>query len=234
MRQTFTSIKGLGVTALAVVSMFLLATAAGAVSGDRNGDGISDRWAKKHGLKANVNQANRDQDRDRVKNICEFEARMDPRDRNSDNDRRSDGREDSDRDGVVNLVESKVGSGCGEQDSDDDGVDDGDEVSGYVQSLDGDDLSIRMVNGTILTAPLAEYAYIHCSHDEYAEKPKKPKEPGDDDDPVEPDSVDAAQGDGYEPDPGDCGREALVPGRVVKAFYVEDGMFVKVKLILGS
>ncbi len=231
MRHSFKSIKSLGVTALTVVSMFLLATAAGAVSGDRNGDGIPERWAKKHGLKANVNQANRDQDRDRVKNICEYEARMDPRDRNSDDDRRSDAREDSDRDGVVNLVESKVGTGCGEDDSDDDGVEDGDEVSGYVQALDGDELSIRMVNGTILTAPLAEHAYIHCSHDEYAEKPKKPEEPGDDDS-VDPDSVGAAQGDGYEPDPGDCGREALQPGRVVKAFYVEDGLFVKVKLIL--
>lgn len=230
MRKFFVSARAVRITIFAVASMFMLAATAGAISGDRNRDGVPDRWAKKHGLNAKKNQAHRDQDRDRVDNICEYEAGMDPRDKNSDDDRKSDGREDSDRDGMVNSVESEVETGCDDTDSDDDGMDDGDEISGYVHSLDGDILRIRMVDGTILKAPLNEWAYIHCERDEYVEKPKTDDSPPEDE-PVESDGLRAAQGDGAPADDG-CGAEALVPGRVVKAFYIEDGYFVKVKLIL--
>lgn len=218
------------VTVFATACLFILAAGASAVSGDRNSDGIPDRWAKRHHLNAKKNQAHRDQDHDRVMNICEYEAGLDPRDKNSDNDRKADGREDSDRDGMVNSVESAVETGCDDADSDDDGVEDGDEISGYVHSLDGDVLRIRMVDGTILKAPLNDWAYIACERDEYAEPPKDKTDPPKDDEPVESESVKAANGDG-EWDPG-CGVEALVPGRVVKAFSVEDGYFAKIKLIL--
>lgn len=229
MRKFFDSARTVRVTIFAIASLFALVATAGAIGGDRNGDGIPDRWAKKHGLKASKNQANRDQDHDNVRNLCEYEAGMDPRDKNSDNDRRRDGREDSDRDGMVNSVESEVETGCDDADSDDDGMDDGDEISGYVHSLDGDILRIRMVDGTILKAPLNEWAYIHCERDEYVEKPKTEDAPAEE--PVESEGVKASQGDGAPVDDG-CGAEALVPGRVVKAFYIEDGYFAKVKLIL--
>ncbi|MBI5310176.1 MAG: hypothetical protein HZB14_03965 [Actinobacteria bacterium] len=231
MRKFLDSARAVRITIFAIASLLLIAASATAVGGDRNRDGIPDRWAKRHGLNAKKNQAHRDQDRDRVENLCEYESGLDPRDKNSDDDRRADGREDSDHDGMVNSVESQVETDCDDEDSDDDGMDDGDEISGYVHSLDGDILRIRMVDGTILKAPLNEWAYIQCMRDEFAEKPDKGEEPPAESEPVEPDGVSTAQNDG-EPVEDGCGVEALVPGRVVKAFFVEDGYFVKIKLLL--
>ncbi|MFY9488176.1 MAG: hypothetical protein WAP35_05715 [Solirubrobacterales bacterium] len=229
MRNSLASAKTFFLTIAAMAMLFAVVTTASAVSGDRNDDGIPDRWAKKHGLKASKNQANRDQDRDRVRNLCEYEAGLDPRDKNSDNDRRVDSREDSDKDGMVNLVESEVESDCDDADSDDDGQDDGDEVSGYVHSLENDVLKIRMVDGTILSAPVTEHTYVHCEQDDFIKPKPEEEEPPEEAEPVESESVKAAQGDGsYD---NGCGLEALTPGRVVKAFYIEDGDFVKVKLL---
>lgn len=233
MRKFLANTKTVFLTFAAVAMLLAIVSTAVASGGDRNGDGIPDRWAKKHGLNASKNQANRDQDHDKVRNICEYQADMDPRDRNSDNDRRSDAREDSDRDGMVNSVESAVESDCDDADSDDDGQDDGDEISGYVHSLQDDVLKIRMVDGAILSAPITESTYVHCEHDEFS---KKPEDDGEDEpapgpDAGEPGSAQAMNGGGEEPEAGSCGLEALTPGRVVKAFYVEDGYFVKVKLL---
>lgn len=228
MKRILKSGKSIRIAIAATVCMFILAATAGAISNDRNGDGIPDRWAKRHHLNAKKNQAHRDQDRDRVMNICEYEAGLDPRDKNSDGDRKGDGREDSDHDGMVNSVESAVDTGCDDEDSDDDGMEDGDEISGYVHSLDGDVLRLRMVDGTILKAPINEWAHIACERDEYKEPPAK-DQPAEDE-PVESERVKTANGD-ESWDPG-CGIESLVPGRIVKAFYVEDGYFVKVKLLL--
>lgn len=231
MRVSLASAKTIFFAIAATVMVFAIVASADAGRADRNGDGIPDRWAKKHGLNAKKNQANRDQDHDKVKNICEYEAGMDPRDRNSDNDRRRDGKEDSDDDGMVNSVESVVETDCGEADSDDDGTDDGDEVSGFVHSFDGDILKIRMVDGSILSAPVTEATYVHCEQDEYKDKPDEDDgEASDDSEEAESKRVKAAQGDGSY-DPSNCGFEALNTGRVVKAFYVEDGVFVKLKLL---
>lgn len=234
MRVSLTSAKTIFFAIAATAMVFLIVASADAGRADRNGDGIPDRWAKKHGLNAKKNQANRDQDRDKVKNICEYEAGTNPRKKNSDRDRVKDGKEDSDDDGMVNSVESVVETDCGESDSDGDGTDDGDEVSGFVHSFDGDILKIRMVDGTILSAPVTEATYVFCEQDEYKDKPEADdEEPSDDSgesEEAKSKSVKAAQGDGsYEPN--DCGFDALTVGRVVKAFYVEDGVFVKLKLL---
>lgn len=234
MRVSLASAKTIFFAIAATVMVFAIVASADAGRSDRNGDGIPDRWAKKHGLNAKKNQANRDQDRDKVKNICEYEAGMDPRDRNSDNDRRRDGKEDSDDDGMVNSVESVVETDCGESDSDDDGTEDGDEVSGFIHSFDGDILKLRMVDGSILSAPVTEATSVFCEQDEYKDKPEEDDgEASDDSDgseEAEGKRVKAANGDGNS-DPSDCGFEALIEGRVVKAFYVEDGVFVKLKLL---
>lgn len=228
MRKPIAGLKSFVIMIAAVASLLALVATASAVSGDRNNDGIPDRWAKKHGLSASKNQANRDQDRDHVRNLCEYETGMDPLDRNSDGDRRADGREDSDHDGMVNWVESEIETVCDDDDSDDDGTEDGDEVSGYVHSFDGDVLKLRMVDGTILSEPLAEYAYVNCEHDEYV----KPADGKPTDDSTDSEDVKSSQNSGdSQPDASDCGSAALVPGAVVKAFYVEEGMFVKVKLL---
>jgi hypothetical protein len=81
---------------LAVVAMLLvLAPAASARSRDRNHDRIPDRWETTHHLSLGVNQANKDQDRDGMRNRAEFKAGTDPRDSDTDDDGVRDGREDS-------------------------------------------------------------------------------------------------------------------------------------------
>jgi len=64
---------------------------------DRNHDRIADRWERAHHLTLRVNQARRDQDRDGVKNLAEFRARMNPRDADSDDDGVGDGDEQAGR-----------------------------------------------------------------------------------------------------------------------------------------
>lgn len=232
MRKLLAGAKSLSLIVATTALMLVLATTAVAVRGDRNNDGIPDRWAKKHGLNAKKDQTNRDQDHDKVKNICEFEAGTNPKKKNSDRDRVRDGREDSDEDGMVNSVESTVQTDCGESDTDGDGTEDGDEISGFIHSFDGEILQLRMVDGAILSAPITEYTYVYCEEDVFA----KPSEEEDDTSSSEEDdssssSFSAFQGDGGGHQGGNCGVEALTPGRVVKAFYVEDGYFVKLKLL---
>lgn len=232
MGKFFARFNTTAIAALAVAGVMALAATAGAVSGDRNDDGIPDRWAKKHHISPKLNQAHRDQDHDHVDNLCEYESGMDPRDRNSDDDRRTDGREDSDHDGMINRVESEVNSGCDDEDSDDDGIDDGDEVSGYVSSLEDGVLKLRMVDGTILSAPLAEYVYVTCERNDFVEEPKPDEEKPEEAKPVEKESANSSQYDGEHPEAGECSEADLIPGRIVKAFYVEDGYFAKLKLLL--
>jgi hypothetical protein len=68
---------------LLLVAIGLLALAlpwaAAAKAPDRNHDRIPDRWEKRHHLSTRVNQARRDQDRDRLRNRAEFEAGTNPR-----------------------------------------------------------------------------------------------------------------------------------------------------------
>lgn len=231
MRKLLAGAKSLSLIVATTALMLAVATTAGAVRGDRNDDGIPDRWAKKHGLNAKKDQANRDQDHDKVKNICEFEAGTNPKKKNSDRDRVRDGREDSDDDGMVNSVESVVQTDCGEEDTDGDGMDDGDEISGFIHSFDGEILKLRMVDGAILSAPITEYTYVHCEEDFFAkpeEEEEEQKEASEEE--SSSSSFSAFQGDGGH-DTGNCGVDALTVGRVVKAFYVEDGYFVKLKLL---
>ena len=61
--------------------------------GDRNRDGIPDRWEHAHHLSLKVNQAKRDQDHDGLRNKAEFMAGDNPRDADTDNDGIKDGRE---------------------------------------------------------------------------------------------------------------------------------------------
>jgi hypothetical protein len=79
--------------ALALVALALLAMPAAGVAKDRNHDRIPDRWEKRHKLSLNVNQARRDQDRDRLRNRAEFLAGTNPRSSDSDGDGTIDGKE---------------------------------------------------------------------------------------------------------------------------------------------
>jgi hypothetical protein len=77
------------VVALAVPSV------ASAHRRDRNHDRIPDRWERAHHLSLKVNQANRDQDRDGLRNRQEFLADDNPRDADTDNDGVEDGDENA-------------------------------------------------------------------------------------------------------------------------------------------
>jgi hypothetical protein len=73
----------LGLPALGLLVVGFSGTA---VAKDRNHDRIADRWEKRFHLSLDVNQAKRDQDRDRVDNLNEFRDGLNPRDRDSDDD----------------------------------------------------------------------------------------------------------------------------------------------------
>ena len=86
------------------VSLLLLACAFTAVlafpasgmarsHGDRNRDGLPDRWERANHLSLKVNQAKRDQDHDGLRNKAEFRAGDNPRDADTDNDGIRDGQE---------------------------------------------------------------------------------------------------------------------------------------------
>jgi len=78
-----------GIAAVLVASLF--AIPALAQSRDGNGDRIPDRWEKKFDLSLAKNQAPRDQDKDGVKNLAEFQDGTNPREADTDDDGATDG-----------------------------------------------------------------------------------------------------------------------------------------------
>jgi hypothetical protein len=77
--------------ALALGALALLAMPSLAAAKDRNHDHIPDRWEKKHHLSLKVNQAQRNQDGDKLRNRAEFLAGDNPRDKDSNDDGVMDG-----------------------------------------------------------------------------------------------------------------------------------------------
>jgi hypothetical protein len=109
--QTFTRSKprrgltiGL-VVAIAALGAALIAAPAQAAK-DRNHDKIPDRWERKHALSLKRDQAKRDQDRDGLKNLGEFEAGLDPRDGDTDDDGTHDGDEGA---GTIAAFDAETG-----------------------------------------------------------------------------------------------------------------------------
>jgi hypothetical protein len=93
----FNALKPLFALALAAIAVLALPSLAAAKHRDRNHDRIPDRWEKRHHLSLKVNQAGRDQDRDRLKNRAEFMAGDNPRKADSDGDGIPDGEENAGR-----------------------------------------------------------------------------------------------------------------------------------------
>jgi hypothetical protein len=86
----------LTICAIAVLgALALLALPGAAAARDGNHDRIPDSWEKRHHLSTSVNQTNRDQDRDHLRNRAEFLAGDNPRDRDSDDDGVMDGNENA-------------------------------------------------------------------------------------------------------------------------------------------
>ena len=72
--------------ALAALSVAAVASADRGHRGDRNHDGLPDRWERHHHLSLKVNQAHRDPDRDKLDNRNEFRHGTDPNKRDTDDD----------------------------------------------------------------------------------------------------------------------------------------------------
>jgi hypothetical protein len=92
------------VAAIALVAVLVLPGAA--MARDRNHDRIPDRWEKRHHLSLTVNQANRDQDRDELRNRAEHLAGDNPRDADSDDDGVEDGDENA---GTIQSFDAETG-----------------------------------------------------------------------------------------------------------------------------
>src|SRR3954464_12479790 len=102
-----------------VALSLLLAGTAQAATGDRNRDGLPDRWERTHHLSLRVNEARLDQDHDGLNNRGEYRAGTNPRDRDSDDDGIVDGKENagtvtSFANGVLTITLAKGGTLTGQ------------------------------------------------------------------------------------------------------------------------
>jgi hypothetical protein len=158
-------LRTFSVAAAGALALLLVAFGGTAVAKDRNGDRISDKWEKRFHLSLNVNQANRDQDRDHVDNLNEFQEGTDPRVRDTNHNGRPDGREDSDHDGLNNMGEDQSANLPDDQDTDNDGVRDGEENAGVIASFDGTTLTIDLAGGGQVSGTVDATTEIKCENE---------------------------------------------------------------------
>jgi hypothetical protein len=155
-----------------ILAAFMIATpvsTAAASSRDRDRDGMPDRWEQSHGLSTVRSNANADPDRDRVDNRNEYREGTSPVRRDSDSDRRADGREDSDADGLSNSAEDRSGNNPSDADTDNDGIRDGDENAGTVVSLANGNLTIKLAGGGTFSGRVTGDTDVGCGSENEAE-----------------------------------------------------------------
>jgi hypothetical protein len=161
--------KKLWIVPWTLAILLVLTSAALAAPRDRDRDGLPDRWERKHGLSTQRASANADPDRDRVDNRNEYREGTNPRRRDSDRDRRLDGREDRDRDGLSNVAEDRSGNDPDDPDTDDDGIRDADENAGTVASFSGGRLTIALAGGGTLSGTIGDDTDLGCGSENEAE-----------------------------------------------------------------
>jgi hypothetical protein len=218
------------IAALAV----LLAASATATAKDRNRDRIPDRWEKRFDLSLKVDQANKDQDRDKVDNLNEFQEGTNPRDRDSDNDGRKDGKEDSDHDGLNNQNEDASANLPDDPDTDNDQTEDGDEVVGTIASFQDPVLTIDLLGGGSVTGNVTANTRIKCETEDEQEQENE----------VEDDAVASHDGGGSDDNSGPgsenegpgnagsvCTTADLTPGTMVHEAELEGSSFEEIELI---
>jgi hypothetical protein len=200
------------VAALGVIAILALPAIASAKARDRNHDGIPDRWEKRHHLSLNVNQAHRDQDRDRLNNLGEFQNGTDPRNA------------DTDGDGLTDGQELEAGDAPTNSDTDGDGVPDGQENAGTIASFDGTTLTINLFDGNTLTGQVNDSTEIECDHSQggaqASDQGGSGNQQGGED---QSDGDGQSGGDGSEEDgqAGNCTAADLVPGAIVHEAELE-------------
>jgi hypothetical protein len=216
--------------ALAVV----LAGSATATAKDRNRDRISDRWEKRFHLSLKVDQANKDQDRDKVDNLNEFQEGTSPRDKDSDNDGKKDGREDADHDGLNNQNEDASANLPDDPDTDNDRTEDGDEVVGTIASFQDPVLTIDLLGGGSVTGNVTSATRIKCETEDEQEQENEVEDHamashdgGSSDDNSGPGSENEGPGNA-----GDvCTTADLTPGKMVHEAELEGSSFEEIELI---
>jgi hypothetical protein len=229
--------KAFSVAAAGALALTVVAFGGTAAAKDRNHDQISDKWEKKFNLSLKVDQSNKDQDRDHVDNLNEFQEGTNPRDKDSDNDGRKDGREDSDHDGLNNMGEDQTSNLPDDQDTDNDGIEDGDENAGTIASFDGTTLTIDVAGGGQVSGTVDASTRIRCESEDEHE--------GDDDSghhggaTASQDGSDDNSGPGSDDQSGDtsggpgvaCTTADLTPGTAVHEAELEGTTFDKVELV---
>jgi hypothetical protein len=221
-----------GVAAVAA----LLVVAGSASAKDRNRDRIPDKWEKKFHLSLKVNQANKDQDRDKVDNLNEFQEGTNPRRKDTDRDGRPDGREDADHDGLNNMNEDASANLPDDPDTDNDGVEDGDEVVGTIAGFDGTVLTIDLLAGGSVSGTVTADTRIKCETENEQEAEDetndvaRTSDDGSGDSSGEDQSGDANEGPGGD-DEHLCTTADLTAGTMVHEAELEGDVFEEVDLI---
>jgi hypothetical protein len=212
--------------AVAALGAMLLVTS-GAAAKDRNHDRIPDRWEKRFHLSLKVDQANKDQDRDKVDNLNEFQEGTNPRDKDTDNDGVKDGKEDSDHDGLNNMNEDASANLPDDPDTDNDGTKDGAEVVGTIASFQDPVLTIDLLNGGSVTGDVTSATRIKCETENEQENENE----------IE-DNAKASQdgqsgGDNSGPGNAEnrCTTADLTPGAMVHEAELQGGSFEEIDLI---
>jgi len=233
-------LRNLSLAAAGALVLLLAALGGTAVAKDRNHDLIPDRWEQRNDLSLKVDQSNRDSDRDKVDNLNEFQEGTNPRDRDSDNDGRKDGKEDSDHDGLSNVGEDRSSNLPDDRDTDDDGVRDGDENAGVVAGFDGTTLVIDLAGGGQVTGTVHAQTEIKCE-DEDAHEAEHHHRRGHGRAASASRGADDAPGDdrgGNGTEPGDdnggsrvCSTADLVPGAAVHEAELAATAFHEVELV---
>src|SRR4051812_24941679 len=177
---------------LAAAALFATASPALAAHGDRDHDGMPDRWERRHHVASPKADPDRDglvnrsefaahtdphradtdgdgmrdggenRDRDRVDNANEQRERTNPGRRDTNGDGRPDGREDADHDGLGNTDEDRLGTDPIDPDTDGDGVQDGRESLGSVAAFADGLLTLTLASGDTVTARVTEDTEIDC------------------------------------------------------------------------
>ncbi|MGA8219608.1 MAG: hypothetical protein WB771_13680 [Solirubrobacterales bacterium] len=155
-------LRTFSVAAVGALALMVVAFGGTAVAKDRNRDHISDKWEKKFHLSLKVDQSNKDQDRDHVDNLNEFQERTNPRRKDTNHNGRPDGREDADHDGLNNMGEDRTANLPDDQDTDNDGVEDGAENAGVIAGFDGTTLTIDVAGGGQVSGTVDSTTAIKC------------------------------------------------------------------------
>ena len=231
------------VAAAGALALMLAAFGGTAVAKDRNHDQIPDKWEKRFHLSLRVDQSNRDQDRDKVDNLNEFQEGTNPRDKDSDNDGRADGREDSDHDGLNNRGEDESANLPDDRDTDNDGVRDGNENAGMIASFDGTTLVIDLAGGGQASGTIDATTRIECENEDEHEADDN-RGPGPNSGPGNASASRHGGDDNTENEPGDdhgdhqmgdderaCAAADLTPGTAVHEAELEGTTFEEVELV---